>query len=376
MLNLNMSDNDFIVPPLPEGTSRAEPYSGGCSLTMDFEKDSKLDVYGTINIRFGQQFSRMRPDPSRLFNAVVRNDYPMVIDPAGEVLIPSHNPDLSYQFTDNIARIWAQQNNGIYFPSRFGKERTSILFNDFIKALERVRPNYQRRNGSYEYDFQKSAHELSSRPGWLNDLALEARYLDDVHVFNPINQWGESGGLIGLEGVVHKREGSEPDTNFGSNENWFRINLGLDLRGGFGTYHFNVSRRVLSATVGQYSNIRKDSDEEIAIMGLVNEFEKKDERYNFDVTPIRLKERNGNWTDRYDRIVISMESPRTQGYENEWDKNSGRLKRPVMQTREMIDKFIPLMTNAVEGLDRLDKHKKEVEIERGQQIYKVFRGTS
>lgn len=370
-------DGKFYIPDAPANTARAKPYGHGSS--MGAERGRDIGVNGSIDIRFAQQYSTMRHDPHGFYTDILGNKEPMVIDPQGEILVPCHSGDYNHHFTDQIARIWAEQNDGIFFPSHLGSEgNASFPFSDFIRGMERVRPNYQNRDGGYDYGFQKAAHELSMTEGAFDDFAMEARYLDNVHPLHELDSWGEPEKIIGLEGSIHRRDGSEHDCNFGNDrDNQFGVKLGLDLRAGFGAYHFDVSRRVLSVDVGRYSAIYEKSDEESSLRCLVHEFNEGPDRterhFNFDMKGVRARDRDGGLQDWYDRVIISMEAPYTLGSENQDFRNPGHLEKPVMQTADMLPIFLPLATAAVEGLSRLKKHKEEVERERFREKYDAFR---
>lgn len=364
--NPSKEDGKYYVPPAPANTTRAQPYEGCVTMISGSlkERDRDLDVEGMIKIRFGQQYRSISPDPHGFINSISGNRHPMVIDPAGEILVPSHSGDFDYQFIDAIARIWAAQNNGIYIPSGFGSEDKRLPFKDLLTALERVRPNYQNRDGSYDYNFQKLMHEASMKPEAFADLVQEAQYLDEVGGFKEVEGiFRERREIIGLEGHVHKRDGTKYDFSYQCEGGCFRIKLGLDMRG-FGGEHLKVSRRILSSVVADCEGIERDSDKERAINWLVSEFKLEEEAlYKIQANFIENKDNRY----RYDKVIIRMDSP------NLWSGDNSKLEQPVMQTREMLELFVPVVTAVVEGLDRLKKHQEKQREADFMDLYNIMR---
>jgi hypothetical protein len=289
----------------------------------------------------------MRLTPYGFINSIVGNKHPIVIDPNGETLVPSHSDDFDYQFTDAIARIWAEQNNGIYIPSGFGSPDKRLPFKTLLNVLGRIRPNYSKRDGDYDCYTLKKMHEASVQGNAFIDLTQEVKYLDDVWGFiTEVNSLLER-GVVGLEGIVHKKDGSKQDTLYQCEGGWFEIRLGLDMRG-FGWEHFKVSRRQLSAEVIESQSVLRGSDKESTINIIVNDLKKAQEN-RYTLTRDFIVDDNND--QRYSKVIIRMNSP------NIWHRDNSRLEEPVMQTEEMLKLFVPVVTAVVDGLSRLKKHK-------------------
>jgi hypothetical protein len=326
--------------------------SEGGYCTIGGERDIDLDVNLSLNgIRAGREFTSMLPVPGQLLNHLVVEKGPEVILPDGSEIQKSHRSEHEWQFTDGVARLWAAENNGIYFPSNFGAEDCWIKFSDYLRALERCVPNMLKDK---QCSTQIQLHEIARQPGAFLDLEMESRYLDQVRVYSRFGFFKSEGRKLknALEGVVHSRSGEEHDTHFGSEQSRYQITLALSLEG-FGWNHFKVSGRSLSVDFS-YVGFNKNSPDACAIRRFV--YQEQDRlregkvNASFEVEMPTYDDSEG-----VEKVVLTLQTP-----EYRYDSN-GKMEKPVMQTKEMLEILYPVADRVSLGLNRMREYRKKQE---------------
>lgn len=314
---------------------------GGNYIKKGDEKDTDLEVKlpPLKTVRAAKEFKVSRPSPGYLIRYLTGNRGPRVIMPDGSVVKESGESGCGYEFNDEVAKIFARENDGIFFPKKFIDENFNINFHDFTKALKRCIANMDRKGSNFEEILEKKDTALK-------DIKQEAMYLDKVRIMKNERTLADAKYHEGLEGFIHTRKkGEEHDTYFGPKDHRYNILLGLDLNG-FGYGHLKVCGRRLSTTFNLLGDLEKDSDEIHAISRYVHNQPRDKEKYLFEVKAKEYEEIGG-----IEELTIKMTSPAF------WYQNNEEMKYPVMQTEDMIPIFTPIADKVAIAIEKAKKYK-------------------
>ncbi len=317
------------------------------------------------NVRASREFESSLPTPGFLLSYLTSeqlDEGPKVILPDGGVIRKPYDPASGWQFSDEVARIWAAENNGIFFSSKFGTEGVYFSFRDFLESLSRCMKNIPRPTSGSSESHDVKLYVAAQKPEALEELSKEAKYLRDVTV--PGHRDASRAWIISqaLEGFVHSGDGSSDDTYFGlagsrsGDSHRYQIKLGLALRG-FGYRHFNVSARRLSCDIDVLSSegIEKDS----LVAEIIKDYASKvnAEFYNSaetDASSLGFEANlktyiNGN---RVNKIGLSLSSPRTRFWSND------SLVYHVAPTDKMLPVFRGISDKIALALIKYEEHMK------------------
>ena len=290
--------------------------------TLEEEKDADLRKEITPKLRV--RLERLIDSNPTNFMVSFCKYGPEVVMPDGRIYI--RDPEYPLEFNDAVAETFANQNEGLYFPSSVNE---SFPISRFIEAIKRLIPNSR-----------EETKKLAENPEAFADLLEDSSYIQG-EVYPKVSQWirGFTGTLdpekLNVEGVRHS----------------FNIELAL---GGFGSHHFGVSERALSTELYPY-RIKENSLEYNAIAEYITS-KNNELRDRHQVTEPNLKlflsfiELRG--------IRLELQSPGSY-YSNK------RLKIPVIKTREMAQYFSGIVREVDNAILRVKNMREErVEKER------------
>jgi hypothetical protein len=322
---------------------------GGSSMSIGDESDRDLKREISPKLRVQQEFGQC-VTPGYFLTDIVTSDGPSVVMSDGTVM--RRDSDFPGHFSDGVAKVFAEQSDGIYFPGKKGElGHYRFSFGDFIGAVRRI---CLRQGGDLEEMAMDDEISLKNFKG----IISESEFIDgDVNPFAARDLFG--GGSVG--GVVGDLKREAVGRSEEQNMHDAKLRVGLS---GFGYNHFGVSDRALISKEWVYG-LDKESVELGEIMSYVARVDAKwrGDRVNASIDAEWVKK------DKSD-IYLKMVSPRNTFKSNE------RLEEPVMGVVEMSDiyfdvanKFygaIGLAKKLAEG--RVKEKKERVIMELGLEV--------
>jgi len=326
------------------------PEGGYCQIGN--EKDTELGVALSLGrVVADREYARMRPVPGFFLNYICGNDDPRVLLPDGSVIKSSSRRDMGWQFCDEVARIFAAENDGIYLQSGFGAENTSMPFQDFLTGLRRCVPNWL-RDGTRITDQLWNLH--ASCAGKRNaksfaTLAKDAKYLKQVRPAFSRDIIGRSISVDGIMGTIGMSD-EDRDTYFGPEGVRYTVTLRVNLDSGFGWSHVQVPSRELSVVFDIYDHLLDGSDQDVAIARWVNEQNTEPSngrRFDIKYSTFDNEGRTTHNGNPIHKMKLSIASPSQYWYPADGsqrrDDGAGKVKQnPPWTTHALLQKLRPV----------------------------------
>lgn len=285
--------------------------------------------------------------PGYFLTRVAKSEYPLVVLPDGKVIRPRNNSNEQGYFSWEIARIYAERNNGILLRSGIEDRRfRAFPYKDYIEAVKRLAPN------------AKTIKESARDDATFNRLSEESAFLKNVTPWHTRDVLASMGMLVGgyeLSGIRGNITGENGEIRYGHKENACPITLCLFL-GGFGYSHFEIEGRRLIAEIRtnplDARNRRSASEIEATKTYCGN-------RYEEGIFWAYKEEES-------EKFVLGMDSPR------QINCNSN-LEKEVLSTQHMLEKFVPLVevvSGAFVKMDDKLRKSQSVELEGNLGIFR------
>ena len=251
------------------------------------------------------------PKVSGLLDYIIDKEGPKIVMPDGNIIIPEDGSARG-EFNDSVARVFAEQNKGIYFPSASKRGEIGFSFSDFLEAE-------RRRSLLTKEDLEKIASDGFEK------ISQESRFFSsDVYSFVE----GDRSGVYGrLDGKVFGKKDSGKGTF---------LYLGLD---GFGYEHMGVSSKKLFTSIFM-ERLSEDSPERMAINEYIKGISKELANKESEVFLY------WNWNEN-GTLVLEMNSP------NSCDHKS------VRDTEDMAGLYLPLVDRLCEAREKIEHLSEE-----------------
>jgi hypothetical protein len=338
----------------------------GSYVKIGNEKDKDLNTAIALkSVHAAKEFKDLLPVPGTFMRFLLNHNGPRVLMPDGSVIRKSYNGEHSWEFSDSVARIYAQENDGLFFPT-YENENTHFSYQKILDGIRRSIQNIPRLES-------KKVTELFNKPDCLSDLEQECEYIRSVKRASVKNHFGNIEYLDGLEGKIFIKNPinpSEETTYFylrkQRNELDISLSYQITLRlhmNNFGWEHSKIAARDLITELDVGGRFDKGSNEERAIgIFMGNKFPEVKDKYSFS-----LDFQPHPSSNSVNEIIISMSSNHT--YQ---DYNRRNEIKPVMPTREMLPIFRDLVERVGIGLKKLDIYKENLAKEKRREYSEVM----
>lgn len=296
------------------------------------------------------EYMQHQPTPWNLLRYIARKEGPRVLLPDGRVLKSSDKAGHESDFCDPVAKMFAEQNGGIYFKSGFPRDKyDKIDFSTFMRAMRICIQNMAISDADcirrlYEKEAQK--------PDALSALEKEGEHLDSVTVLVAEDIISRERGSDGIVGSLHQGEGDDRTSYFGPQENQYKARLGLEMDG-FGWYHFQITGRSLAAEF-RGVGFEEQSSEARVIKNFVSaSFDCPRDNYELDIEWKKYKHSDG-----VESMTLLMRSTGTLFTSN------AKLEHPVMQTDEMLPIFFKAADRVAVAISKAEQYRNQQAKER------------
>jgi len=259
------------------------------------------------------------------------------------------------EFDNDNARIFAEQNDGIFFAKVDSSDpkRHPFLFKDFLRAVKILSVNSSK----------PEIRELAEDPEtWRRLEQVEGKYL--MHV-TPLYLHDIFNGTVhaeGLTGMIEKQDerGYWSPRYFGPNRNHFQVEMGL-VFDSFGYSGFGVREKILQAEIeavpGRYEKGAERTPEEISAIQRFLNVHRKGISYKWSNSDDKSKPA--------DKIKLTMRSPKG------WYTSSREMPPPKAST-EMVHEFIYTASQLATAFLEMEKRGKARREYEEQEAYSLI----
>ena len=340
---------------------------GSCGTSGDVRDIDQGMAFSLGEIMAGYDFVHNAVVPGFLLHTIVGNDMPRVLMPDGKMVTGSPDQDRRWQFCDEIAQMFAEQYDGIYFQSGFGAENTSMQFEDFLNGLRRCVPNwlkYGKRTDTKTWNLFASCAGKNNANAFAT-LAKDGKYLRHVGVGRTrdgLTNAVSSDGIIGPVCIGDDEHG----TYFGPKGVRYGINLRVNLDKEFGWSHVHVPSRELSVMLDIWGGFNDGSDPDRAITRFVSAQNIEPcarRRYDWSVSTFDGDGRTTNNGEPVHKMRLSLASPSRVWFPEVGQRQDGARgvkQNPPWTTYALLQKLRPVADRIAIALERNKNAQKVV----------------